>query len=344
MEDDLMASLWASAEEAAGKALQAQIATMKAAWASAEEAAGKALQAQIATMKAAWASRAALECCVEIDPALAQRAQALHAAFVRRMREIFSRADEVGRRGWTITGTMTPPDVAALSEMNGVAEADAYMVAWYERADPDLLGTEKHLLAVDVLVPYHVALAQCFRAFRRGDYAVAIPCLASAFERSIRAFEPPEKLYNAVPKNVVGSLYAKTKAKNGEAISLAYPMSLSSFVGWLYQNYGITDASERRVFRHGIQHGTQPPPNEKAEVLRLLHALNTVSELHCRSLGKRPVKRRAAHVQKVGHVLAGFAFVDQLPGVVDLLRRQFHLPAKLHASALRGLHSGAGAF
>lgn len=30
------------------------------------------------------------------------------------------------------------------------------------------------------------------------------------------------------------------------------------------------------------------------------------------------------------------------PGVADLLGRQLHFPAKLHASALRGLHSGAG--
>jgi hypothetical protein len=57
-----------------------------------------------------------------------------------------------------------------------------------------------------------------------------------------------------------------------------------------------------------------------------------------------PIERRAAHVQKIGHVLAGFAFVNQLPGVFDLFRREFHLPTKLYASALRGLHSGAEAF
>jgi hypothetical protein len=45
----------------------------------------------------------------------------------------------------------------------------------------------------------------------------------------------------------------------------------------------------------------------------------------------------------VGHVLAGFAFVDQFPGMVDLLGRKFHLSAKLHAPALRGLYSAAGA-
>jgi hypothetical protein len=59
-------------------------------------------------------------------------------------------------------------------------------------------------------------------------------------------------------------------------------------------------------------------------------------------MNKRPVKRRASHVQKVGHVLAGFAFVNQLPGVLDLVCCELHLLAKLHSSALRRLYSGAG--
>lgn len=45
---------------------------------------------------------------------------------------------------------------------------------------------------------------------------------------------------------------------------------------------------------------------------------------------QRPVKRGAAHAQKVGDLLAGFAFVDQLPGVVDLLGREARLPAICH--------------
>jgi len=57
----------------------------------------------------------------------------------------------------------------------------------------------------------------------------------------------------------------------------------------------------------------------------------------------RSIQRRAAHVEKIGDVLTGFAFVDQLPGVVDLLRGEFYLSAKLHAPALRGPHSGASA-
>jgi len=76
------------------------------------------------------------------------------------------------------------------------------------------------------------------------------------------------------------------------------------------------------------------------------HRIILASNLACSkaaeaSAVERPVKRRAAHVQKAGHILAGFAFVDQLPGVVDLIRCELRFPAKLHASALRRLYSGA---
>lgn len=54
--------------------------------------------------------------------------------------------------------------------------------------------------------------------------------------------------------------------------------------------------------------------------------------------GERAGKRWAAHVQEVGHILAGFAFIDQLSRVVDLLWCELHLPAKLHASPLRAIH------
>ena len=48
-------------------------------------------------------------------------------------------------------------------------------------------------------------------------------------------------------------------------------------------------------------------------------------------------------MRRSGRVFPGFALGRQLPRVVDRLGSEFHFPAKLHTSALRGLHSGAGA-
>jgi hypothetical protein len=46
---------------------------------------------------------------------------------------------------------------------------------------------------------------------------------------------------------------------------------------------------------------------------------------------KRPVKRRAAHVPKQGHILNPFARVDQLAGLGDLLPGEFRLAPEFHA-------------
>ena len=43
-----------------------------------------------------------------------------------------------------------------------------------------------------------------------------------------------------------------------------------------------------------------------------------------------PIERRAAYVQQVGHLLAGLAIVDQLSGIVDLLKCEHGFPAKVH--------------
>jgi hypothetical protein len=43
-------------------------------------------------------------------------------------------------------------------------------------------------------------------------------------------------------------------------------------------------------------------------------------------------------------LLTGFALVDRLSGVVDLLARQLRFSAKLHFLALRCFYSSAGPF
>lgn len=55
-----------------------------------------------------------------------------------------------------------------------------------------------------------------------------------------------------------------------------------------------------------------------------------------------PVEGGAADFEQVADVLAALPGVDQLPGVADLLRREFRLAPKFNAPALRVLHSGAG--
>jgi hypothetical protein len=79
---------------------------------------------------------------------------------------------------------------------------------------------------------------------------------------------------------MVKDLYDKVKEDAPDTIEVYFWMSLYTFVQWFYVQYGPTASGEDRIFRHGIQHGTQPPPNEKIEVLRLLHALITITGLY----------------------------------------------------------------
>lgn len=53
--------------------------------------------------------------------------------------------------------------------------------------------------------------------------------------------------------------------------------------------------------------------------------LNTQSSSLADSTTKRPIPDHPAHVQQVGKVMLGFPFLDQLPGLLDLLGGQLRL-------------------
>src|SRR5580704_2401576 len=50
---------------------------------------------------------------------------------------------------------------------------------------------------------------------------------------------------------------------------------------------------------------------------------------------KHPVKSSSVHVQKGCNVLAALSGVDELPGVVDLLRGEFRLASEFHATVFQ---------
>jgi hypothetical protein len=93
-----------------------------------------------------------------------------------------------------------------------------------------------------------------------------------------------ERFFTTDPPRVVKERYERVRKARPETVEAFCWLSLHEFVRWLYEQYGQKNLGEDRVFRNGIQHGTQPPPNEKAEALRLLHALDTVAALHKRSV------------------------------------------------------------
>jgi hypothetical protein len=205
-----------------------------------------------------------------------------------RLRRTLENAANVGRLGWTVTMKMMPIDMSTLADMQTPADADAYMLEWYEKIDPNVDGLEARILDVEVLELFRTPLSQCFTAYRRGDFAVGIPLLVAALECGIRNFVPTERFFSTDVPRMVKGRYDKAKENAPQTVEAFFWMSLYAFVQWFYVQYGPRNSAEDRIFRNGIQHGTQPPPNEKVEALRLLHALDTVAALYKRSGAASP--------------------------------------------------------
>lgn len=224
----------------------------------------------------------------EIGTVAKERAASIKKDFAvarSRLLQTLRRADHIGHLGWTVTTTMTLPDFAKLLGMKSKSEADAHMLTWYEADDPDLNDLEKRFLEVKALKLFHTPISQCFSAYRRGDYAITIPCLVAVFERGMRNFvatdpAPTKHFFSPNVKKMADDRYDKEKKDDPERVNVYVGLSLCYFVQWFYESYGLSNYYEDRPFRHGIQHGTQPPPNEKIEVLRLFHALDAVATLY----------------------------------------------------------------
>jgi hypothetical protein len=153
------------------------------------------------------------------------------------------------------------------------------MLSWYSRCDADLSGIEQRITERKYLAGFQSVLSQCFGSYRRREYAITIPSVTAALESLIRAFAPAEHRWTTKIERVVSKQYGNAQnIENGLVIASVW-MSVLTFVQWFYAQYGATSAGDSRVFRHGIQHGTQPPPNDQIESLRLFHALDTVSFL-----------------------------------------------------------------
>src|ERR1019366_1782681 len=91
-----------------------------------------------------------------------------------RFREVLGRSDHVAKLGWTLDPNFPFSEVFQLSTLTSRADADAYVLKWYEEVDPLLEHVERNLRGNRLLVRFDTLLRQCFDAFRRGDYAICI--------------------------------------------------------------------------------------------------------------------------------------------------------------------------
>ena len=194
-----------------------------------------------------------------------------------RIRKALESSGEIGHLGWTVTEDMEFPLILHLSECSDEKAADAYMLKHYESTDADLLGIEERLNGVDLLKPFAVGLSQSFTAFRNGKYALVIPFLIMVLEHALRQLDSPRPF----PSTDIAKTVKKTYKRLSKDERLAFAMeSLVSFSEDHYDQFDSRTGSDGRVRRKGIMHGLQVPPNEKIQVIRLYHVLDTVVQIH----------------------------------------------------------------
>jgi hypothetical protein len=200
---------------------------------------------------------------------------------VPRIQNLPEKIGHIGELGWTVGTHMTPWDLLILVEINERSEADAYIMAKYKERDSDLMDVEARLSNVPELEPFRPALDQCFKAFRRGEYAITIPCLIAILERSIRYLSPFPNLTSTDVGKMARQAYMQSKGER-DAVAVLGTWPLYEFVRALYTQYLPGESSDDQIFRKGILHGNQAPPDERIEVIRLFHAICSVTELYDR--------------------------------------------------------------
>jgi hypothetical protein len=206
------------------------------------------------------------------------------AKAVPRIRKALESSGEIGHLGWTVTDEMELPMILHLSECSDAKAADAYMLKYYEREDPDLGEIEERLRGIDCLKPYAVGLDQSFAAFRNGQFALVIPFLISVLERALRHLDSPRPFPAKDMKKAVTKSYRRLRKDERLAFGIK---SLVSFTEDHYEQYDSTTDGGGRIRRKGIMHGLQVPPNEMIQAIRLYHVIDTVVQLceHATALG-----------------------------------------------------------
>jgi len=213
------------------------------------------------------------------ETALRIAEQMSHASL--RLRELLKRTDHVAKLGWTFGSNSYFDDLAHLSELKDRTEADAYMLQWYEENDPELKNLECRLGENPRLVSFKTVLRQCFSAIRRGEYAIAIPCVMPILEQVVTQLNPPHVLASTDATRALGKSSLAAKRAEKDIFTAAVWLSLHTFIEDLYQQYpAIGMPRTASLSRKAILHGRKEPPNEKAEAVRLLHALDTALGFH----------------------------------------------------------------
>jgi len=196
--------------------------------------------------------------------------------FAEKLREVERLADY----GWTVPTELTVSELIDFLRSPDAESAAAYLIQRLDSMDPEWSRMEARLWSDPHLAEFQTVLPQCFRAIRRGDYAIAVPNLIAMLERVIQTLNP-ESLHAStdVPKTLRAKGVIAEKAQE-DLFCAAIWLSLLKVVSPLWANLALYIPDSSGLSRHGVQHGRTEPPNTKTEIVRLLNTLETALALH----------------------------------------------------------------
>ena len=198
----------------------------------------------------------------------------------KRFGQTLVKMKRLAQLGWTFPTQLSFAELSDFADLENSAAVENFMLRKFEEADPDFEKLESRLLDDPQLEDFRTVLPQCFRAIRRGDYAVAVPSFMAMLERVILKLNPPSLAADTgVLKTLkAGGLIAQQAER--DLFCATVWLSLATVVAELWKQYSLLTPSTPMLSRPGIQHGRFEPPNSKGEVLRLLNTLETGLGLH----------------------------------------------------------------
>jgi hypothetical protein len=198
----------------------------------------------------------------------------------QRFAEMLQEVERLGDCGWTVPTELTVSELIDFLRSPDAEAAAASLIQRLDSTDPDLSRMEARLWRDPHLAEFQTVLPQCFRAIRRGDYAISVPNLIAMLERVIQTLNPKSLHASTdVPKTLRANGVIAEKAQE-DLFCAAIWLSLLKVVSSLWANLPLNIPNSAGLSRHGVQHGRTEPPNTKTEIVRLLNTLETALALH----------------------------------------------------------------
>lgn len=221
------------------------------------------------------AGQAVREFTQKVGGVLAEWDEASH-----RFAEILLEVERLADFGWTLPTQLSVSELIEFLSSHDEDTAASYVLQKLDEADPELIEMENRLVAEARLAEFKTILPQCFRAIRRGDYAIAVQPLIAILERVIQTLNPSDLHANTDVTKTLRERGNVARKAQEDLFCAAVWLSLFKVVGQLWDNLPLKIPENVGLSRNGVQHGRTEPPNTKTEVIRLLNALETALTLH----------------------------------------------------------------